>query len=103
MNLLRRVTTLLEIPLTAFMASTLIFGGAPGAWAASHSDAPLIKQDPQANLTDVYAFIGYGYDDPSVKVLNVTMSFRPFSEPGDGARDRACGPVWIWPGGQCGG
>jgi len=26
--------------------------------AASHSDAPLIKQDPQANLTDVYAFVG---------------------------------------------
>jgi hypothetical protein len=55
------------------------------AVASNHSDAPLIKQDPQANLTDVYAFIGHGYDDPSVKVLNVTMSFRPFSEPGDGA------------------
>ena len=26
------------------------------AIASSHSDAPLIKQDPQANLTDVYAF-----------------------------------------------
>ncbi len=56
-----------------------------GALASSHSDAPLIKQDPQANLTDVYAFIGTRYDDPSVKVLNVSMSVRPFSEPGDGA------------------
>lgn len=53
--------------------------------ASNHSDAPLIKQDPQANLTDVYAFIGTRYDDPEVKVLNVSMSFRPFSEPGDGA------------------
>ncbi len=55
-----------------------------GALASNHSDAPLIKQDPQANLTDVYAFIGTKYDDPSVKVLNVSLSFRPFSEPGDG-------------------
>lgn len=54
------------------------------SWAASHSDAPLIKQDPQANLTDVYAFIGTKYDDPSQKVLNVIVHVRPFSEPGDG-------------------
>jgi hypothetical protein len=54
------------------------------AWAASHSDAPLIKQDPQANLTDVYAFVGTRYDDPNAKVLNVVVHLRPFSEPGDG-------------------
>jgi hypothetical protein len=52
--------------------------------AASHSDAPLIKQDPQANITDVYAFIGTKYNDASVKVLNVVVHVRPFSEPGDG-------------------
>ena len=52
--------------------------------ASSHSDAPLIKQDPQANLTDVYGFIGTRYDDPSVKMLNVVVNVRPFSEPGDG-------------------
>ena len=54
------------------------------AVASSHSDAPLIKQDPQANLTDVYAFIGSRYDDPSQHVLNVLVSVRPFSDPGDG-------------------
>jgi len=54
------------------------------AMAASHSDAPLIKQDPQANLTDVYAFVGAHYNDPSQQVLNVVVSVRPFSEPGDG-------------------
>ncbi|WP_078119750.1 DUF4331 domain-containing protein [Thiosocius teredinicola] len=54
------------------------------AGAASHSDAPLIKQDPQANLTDVYAFIGRRYDDPTQQVLNVIANVRPFSEPGDG-------------------
>lgn len=53
--------------------------------ASSHSDAPLIKQDPQANLTDVYAFVGTKYDDPAQNVLNVLVSVRPFSEPGDGA------------------
>ena len=58
----------------------------PVARASNHSDAPLIKQDPQANLTDVYAFVGMRYDNPSIKVLNVSMSFRPFSEPGDGAQ-----------------
>ncbi len=47
-------------------------------FASSHSDAPLIKQDPQANLTDVYAFMGDG-------VLNIVVNCRPFSEPGDGA------------------
>ncbi len=61
-------------------------GALPVANASNHSDAPLIKQDPQANLTDVYAFIGTQYDNPSIKVLNVSMSFRPFSEPGDGAQ-----------------
>ena len=52
--------------------------------ASSHSDAPLSKQDPQTNLTDVYAFIGNKYDAPGVKVLNVVVNVRPFSEPGDG-------------------
>src|SRR5262245_32858516 len=61
-------------------------GALSAADASNHSDAPLIKQDPQANLTDVYAFIGTQYDNPSIKVLNVSMSFRPFSEPGDGAQ-----------------
>ncbi len=66
--------------LSAFVVGAL----ASNAFASNHSDAPLIKQDPQANLTDVYAFIGTRYDNPSIKVLNVSMSFRPFSEPGDG-------------------
>jgi hypothetical protein len=52
--------------------------------ASSHSDAPLIKQDPQANLTDVYAFIGTLYNDSTKKVLNVVVNVHPFSEPGDG-------------------
>ena len=51
------------------------------SFASSHSDAPLIKQDPQANLTDVYAFIGSA---AGTQMLNVIVNCRPFSEPGDG-------------------
>lgn len=63
---------------------TLILVWQVPAWAASHSDAPLIKQDPQTNITDVYAFIGTKYNDPNQNVLNVVVQVRPFSEPGDG-------------------
>lgn len=62
----------------------LLIGGASLVMAASHSDAPLIKQDPQANLTDVYAFVGTRYNNPQQQVLNVVVQVRPFSEPGDG-------------------
>jgi hypothetical protein len=82
---MRQASTLRAGLLTALGALAMIGTGAP-VMASNHSDAPLIKQDPQANLTDVYAFVGTKYDDPSVKVLNVSMSFRPFSEPGDGAQ-----------------
>ena len=47
--------------------------------ASSHSDAPLSKQDPQTNLTDVYGFI-----TPN-NTLTIVVNCRPFSEPGDGA------------------
>src|ERR1700728_1543918 len=47
-------------------------------FASSHSDAPLSKQDPQTNLTDVYGFV-----TPN-NTLTIVVSCRPFSEPGDG-------------------
>ena len=60
----------------------LALGGGT-ARASSHSDAPLIKLDPQANLTDVYAF---RRDEGPNKTpsLVIEVSVRPFSEPGDG-------------------
>lgn len=66
------------------LVTSLLVPPVPVVWASSHSDAPLIKQDPQANLTDVYAFVDTKYNDPSQKVLNVLVSVRPFSDPGDG-------------------
>lgn len=60
--------------------------------ASSHSDAPLIKQDPQANLTDVYAFVGTRYDNANEQVLNIIVHVRPFSEPGDGPHHERFAP-----------
>lgn len=51
------------------------------SYASSHSDAPLIKQDPQCNLTDVFAFISA---PNGTKMLNVVVHVHPFCEPGDG-------------------
>lgn len=65
------------------MAAALIVPPAATLQASSHSDAPLIKLDPQANLTDVYAFIRQR--PTGERVLVVEVSVRPFSEPGDGA------------------
>src|SRR5688572_6098841 len=80
------VRTLLKRAIATAVGTAAMIAAAPMVLASNHSDAPLIKQDPQANLTDVYAFIGTQYNNPSIKVLNVSMSFRPFSEPGDGAQ-----------------
>src|ERR1700735_4939698 len=60
---------------TAAGALSLLCGQ---VFASSHSDAPLSKQDPQTNLTDVYGFI-----TPN-NTLTIVVSCHPFSEPGDG-------------------
>lgn len=82
MNMLRFSNVLKVISI--IVLSAVFAFSASAVWASSHSDAPLIKQDPQANLTDVYAFIGTKYNDPAERVLNVLVSVRPFSDPGDG-------------------
>lgn len=81
---MKKTCKIIQVPIIGLAIAALALGPLPASWASSHSDAPLIKQDPQANLTDVYAFIGNKYNDPSVKVLNVLVSVRPFSDPGDG-------------------
>src|SRR5262245_30167119 len=66
----------------AVFVTVAFFSLTPAAIASSHSDAPLIKLDPQANLTDVYSFITQKEDGQ--KYLVAEVSVRPFSEPGDG-------------------
>ncbi len=77
--------TFLKRKTISTVAALLALLGGTAAQAANHSDAPLIKLDPQANLTDVYAFVGTKASNPAVRVLNVVVQARPFSEPGDGA------------------
>jgi hypothetical protein len=79
MNARRKLS--LAVPLAAGLLAALLGQPIP-ARASSHSDAPLIKLDPQANLTDVYAFIRQRPTGQRVLVLEVSV--RPFSEPGDG-------------------
>lgn len=55
------------------------------AQASGHADAPLIAQDPLADITDVYAFLGTRFDDDGVTVLNVIVHVKPFCEPGAGS------------------
>ncbi len=62
----------------AFLAGAISLLGVP-MFASSHSDAPLSKQDPQTNLTDVYGFVSAN------NTLTIVVNCRPFSEPGDGA------------------
>ena len=71
--------------LTALLVTT------PNTHASSHSDAPLIKLDPQANLTDVYSFIRTR-PVTGEPVLVVEVNVRPFSEPGDGVMYEAFSP-----------
>ncbi len=66
----------------AILAAALTSPFTGSARASSHSDAPLIKLDPQANLTDVYAFIRQRPTGERALVVEVLV--RPFSEPGDG-------------------
>lgn len=67
---------------TGLLTVAVAVAPTPEARASSHSDAPLIKLDPQANLTDVYAFIRTRPNGQRVLVAEVSV--RPFSEPGDG-------------------
>ncbi len=76
--------------LSVALAAGLLFGAPSDAGASSHSDAPLIKLDPQANLTDVYAFVRQR--PTGERVLVVAASVRPFSEPGDGVMYEAFSP-----------
>jgi hypothetical protein len=85
----------LRFALPALLAGAIVATAAwlvvaPAAVASSHSDAPLIKLDPQANLTDVYAFIAQKATNQ--KYLVVEVSVRPFSEPGDGVTYDAFSP-----------
>lgn len=66
--------------LTAVMISGGIFYYVSDGEASSHREAPIISADPQADNTDVYAFVAA--DAPTA--LTIVASFNPFEEPAGG-------------------
>ena len=64
---------------------TLLAISLPGhlpAYASSHREAPLIAQDPEADNTDLYAFVSN--NDAGQKVLNILANYIGFEDPGGG-------------------
>lgn len=53
----------------------------PGAWAASHREAPLIALDPTADITDFYGFRSWVTMDKVVFIMNVIPGQEPSSGP----------------------
>lgn len=49
--------------------------------AASHREAPLIAQDPAADITDVYAFVNYDDPEKVTFIMNVIPAQEPSSGP----------------------
>ncbi|MBK7237664.1 MAG: DUF4331 family protein [Sterolibacteriaceae bacterium] len=74
----------------SIVVATLLaaFAADQPALAASHREAPLIAQDPTADLTDVYAFVSYDQDnlarDPKDRKLTLIMNVIPGQHPSDG-------------------
>jgi hypothetical protein len=72
---MRPKTRLTALLLSAFFATAPLAGH-----AASHREAPLIAQDPAADITDVYAFVNYNDPEKVTFIMNVI----PGQEPGSG-------------------
>ena len=75
----RRALALTAAGLTALVSAAV--GLTPGdAGASSHREAPLIAGDPQADNTDVYAFVSPDKPDTVTLIAN----WIPFEEPNGG-------------------
>ena len=65
---------------TVGISGLLLAGLLTGAGASSHREAPLIAEDPVADLTDVYAFVSPDKTDTVTLIANV----NPFELPAGG-------------------
>ena len=65
----------------SLLAAALTVGAlaAGPAFGSSHREAPLISGDPEADLTDLYAFV----DRASPGKVNLITAAVPLEEPGD--------------------
>jgi hypothetical protein len=72
----------LALAAAALATFVLVHGPAPqGASASSHSEAPLISQDPRADNTDLYAFVSPDATDTVTLVANYIPLEAPASGP----------------------
>ena len=61
------------------MIGALLAGTTAGAEASSHREAPLITEDPVADITDVYAFVS-----PDDATVTLVANLIPFEAPAGG-------------------
>ena len=62
------------------LSGALVAGLVVDASASSHREAPLITEDPVADLTDVYAF----RDPNDTSMVTLIMNVNPFESPSGG-------------------
>jgi len=78
---LRRMTPAAAVGVACLAMASTAFG-------ASHREAPLIAQDPSADITDVYAFVSYDEDNlaraPADRRLTLIMNVVPGQDSADG-------------------
>jgi uncharacterized protein DUF4331 len=74
------VAAALALGALALVAILTRFPGPDAAKASSHSEAPLISQDPRADNTDLYAFVSP--DDPST--VTIIANYIPLEAPASG-------------------
>src|SRR5690242_21800180 len=78
----RRVVVAAALALGALALAAILtrFPGPHAAKASSHSEAPLISQDPRADNTDLYAFVS---PDDTSKVT-IIANYIPLEAPASG-------------------
>src|SRR3954447_21694392 len=78
----RRYALLGLVAAVAIAAVAAMFAGhgPSGARASSHSEAPLISQDPRADNTDLYAFV----DPNDTSKIDVVANYIPLEAPASG-------------------
>lgn len=74
----------LRLALLSLLGSTL----GTTSFAASHREAPLMALDPAADISDVYAFVGYDEENlrraPADRKVTLIMNVVPSQEPSSG-------------------
>src|SRR5881396_4119064 len=80
---MKRVLTLA----LAAIAAMLVPLSLPTARASSHREAPLISKDPQADNTDLYAFVSPDKPD----TVTIIANYIPLEEPAGGPNFNAFG------------